>query len=73
MLTNPINAAKCLFQVLESSSETAIFSSKTQLASHLLQFRAAATKTRLTDKFSYSQPTFFTSQLLIADWGCSGL
>ena len=43
------------------------FSSKPQLASHLLQFRAAATKNRLAD--SCSQPPFLTSQLWIVGWG----
>ena len=50
-----------------------IFSSKTQPASHLLQFRAAAIKTRLADEVSRSQPPFFTSQLSIVGLGGSGL
>ena len=67
------NIAKVLLLLLAANSETQIFSSKTQLASHLLQFRAAATKTRLADKVSCSQPPFSTSQLSIVGWGGSEL
>ena len=42
-----------------------IFASKAQLASHLLQFRAAATKTRLADKGNGSQPTYSQVSFLL--------
>ena len=62
--TNP-NTVKYLLDVLTAHSKTQIFFNKNQLASHLLKFREAATKTKLADKVSYSQPTFLASQLSI--------
>ena len=73
MIANRRNIVKILLLVLDADSETQVFSSKTQLASHLMQFRAAATKTRLADEVSCSQPPFVTSQLSIVGWGGSGL
>ena len=48
-LANPKNIAKVLLQLVAANSELQIFWSKIQLASHLLQLRAAASKSRLAD------------------------
>ena len=62
MLVNCMYAAEFLLRLFANSSET-------QLASHLSHFRGAASKTRLDDKVSRSQPKFLqvkvSFQLLI--------
>ena len=72
-MVNLRNIAKFLLLVLDANSETKIYSNKTQLAGHLLQFRAAAAKTRPPDKVSCSQPHSYKSQLSTVDWGGSRL
>ena len=49
MIADHRNIVKILLLAPDADSETLIFTRKTQLASYLLQFRAAATKTRLAD------------------------
>ena len=41
MVANHRNIVKILLLVLDADSETQVFSSKTQLASHIMQFRGA--------------------------------
>ena len=57
-MLNLENIAKFLLLVQDTNSETQIFSSKTHLASQLLQFRAAATKTKLAKKSHLLPATF---------------
>ena len=57
MLTKVKDTVKFLLQVLVANSETPIFLSKSQLASHPLQFRASATKS-LADTVNRSLPKF---------------
>ena len=72
MIANRRNIVKILLLVLDADSETQVFSSKTQLASHLLQLRAAATKTRLADEVSCSQPPFLQVSFQLLAWVAPG-
>ena len=61
---NSIIDFKPRFTYMAANSETPItFLSKTKLAGHLLQIRAAAAKIRLVDKINCCQPTFLPVSL----------